>query len=175
MATIPSGSVGVKPANTGFDPIPAVDEYSDPTILNVEVEKVELREINAAYREKFNIEATHEFNITFVIQDGPYKNRKIWGNAQALWYEGNCRLRLWAQAILGVDDFPEDYEFDSDHIVGHRCRVTVKNYTKKDGTVGESVADVRPARPTSGATAAPVQGSLAANDDEEPFNSGQRT
>lgn len=170
MAAIPTASRGVVPQNTGFDPIPAVDEYNDPTVLNVEVEKVELREIAAAYREKFNIEATHEFNITFLILDGPYKKRKIWGNAQALWYEGNCRLRLWTQAILGVDSFPEDYEFDSDHIIGHKCRVTVKNYNKKDGSVGEAVADVRPSRPAAGVSAsAPVQSSLGVDDTEEPF------
>lgn len=166
MATIPASSRGIAPQQRDFKPIPAVDDYNDPTVLNVEVTKVELREINEQYRQKYNIEATHEFNITFKVLDGEFKNRLIWGNAQALWYEGNCRLRLWAQAILGVDDFPADYEFDSDHIVGHKCRVTVKNYTKKDGSMGEAVADVRPARPAPAGVGA-TQSTL--DDIEEPF------
>jgi hypothetical protein len=156
MAGIPASARDFKPAEKAFDPIPEVDDFGDPTVLNVEVEKVTLRAIDESFRSKYNIEATHEFNFQFKVLDGDYKNRKIWGNAQALWYEGNCRLRLWAQAIMGVETFPDDYEFDSEHLVGQKCRVTVKNYNKKDGTKGESVGEVRRARPTADATAAPT-------------------
>jgi len=163
MASIPQASQGLVPQQKAFDPIPAVDQYGDPTVLNVEVEECDLREINADFREKYNVEATHEFNFKFKVVDGEFKNRRVWGNAQALWFDGNCRLRLWTKAILGVEDFPEGYEFDSDHVVGQTCRVTVKNYKKKDGSTGESVADVRPTRP--GATVA--AGTL--DDGLEPF------
>lgn len=162
MATIPQSSQGVVPQQKQFDPIPAVDEFNDPTVLNVEVEACDLREINAAFREKYNVEATHEFNFKFRVQDGKFKNRVVWGNAQALWFDGNCRLRHWTKAILGVDEFPEGYEFDSDHVIGQTCRVTIKNYNKKDGSIGESVAEVRPTRPDATVAA-------GIDTDEEPF------
>jgi hypothetical protein len=165
MATIPTSAKGIVPKTQDFKPIPANDEYGDPTVLNVEVEGCDLREINEDFRKKYNVEATHEFSFKFKVIDGEFRNRRVWGNAQALWYEGNCRLRLWTKAILGVDDFPPDYQFDSDHVIGHSCRVTIKNYKKRDGSLGESVLDVRPVRPDANV----ASGSTSNVDEYEPF------
>ena len=174
MATIPASSQTAPAApqeQRKFEPIPAVDEYKTPTILVVEVEKVTLRELKEEFREKFNIEPTHEFNFQFKVLDGNFKNRKVWGSAHATWHDGsNCRLRIWSQEIMGVNSFPEGYEFDSDHLVGQVCRVTIKNYTKGDGSLGESVADVLRAVPGQQApTSVPVGSTKPAELDYEPF------
>lgn len=148
----PEGAAVIEREKTDFPTIPATDEYRTPTILNVEVEKVELRPLREEFRLKYNIEATHEFNFRFRVQDGPFAKRVVFGSAKAEWDDGpGCRLRLWAQEIMGVTSFPADYEFNSDHLVGQRCRITIKNYTKKDGSQGESAADVLRAIPTSAA------------------------
>lgn len=182
IPSLPGGGTGT--AKKSYDPIPEVDQYRTPTILKVEVEDVKLQDINPAFREKYDIEATHEFNFRFKVLEGDFKNRKVWANAHALWHDGkNCRLRLWAQEIMGVDEFPEGYVFNSDHLVGQNCRITIKNYNKRDGSVGETAADVLRAIPEAGATAAPVPSAAAAptgqfipsagfapaGEDEEPF------
>jgi hypothetical protein len=154
MAVIPAAPPGTVPREKkAFEPIPAQDQYKTPTILPVEVLECKLQPINADFREKYDIEATHEFNFRFKVLEGDFKNRNVWANAHALWHDGaNCRLRLWAQAIMGVDAFPEGYVFDSDHLVGQTCRITIKNYNKKDGSVGETAADVLPSIPGIGQT-----------------------
>jgi hypothetical protein len=43
---------------------------------------------------------------------------------------------------MGVDRLPSDYEFDTDHFPGLTCRVLVKNFNKRDGSVGDGVQDV---------------------------------
>jgi hypothetical protein len=152
IPTPPEGAAVIERQKTDFPTIPATDEYRTPTILNVEVEDVQLRPLREDFRLKYNVEATHEFNFRFRVQDGPFAKRVVFGSAKAEWDDGpGCRLRLWAQEIMGVDAFPTDYEFDSDHLVGQNCRITIKNYTKKDGSIGESAADVLRAIPTSAA------------------------
>jgi|JI10StandDraft_1071094.scaffolds.fasta_scaffold843637_1 hypothetical protein len=173
MAVIPPSTA---PKRT-FDPIPAVDEYKTPVILPVEVVSVTLRDINPAFRERYNIEAEQEFNLRFKVVDGPFKNRNIFGTAQAIWHDGaSCRLRVWAQEILGVNEFDPNYVFDSDHLVGKLCRVTVKNYQKKDGTVGDSVADVMRADPALLSKAdAPESTSLSPQSAQAAFSAAADT
>lgn len=153
----PGTEAPVQQEERAFETIPATDDYHTPTILNVEVEKIDLREIKAEIREKWNIRATHEFNFRFRVLDGKYARRLIFGAVKADWYDKpSCKLRNWAQEILGVDGFPEGYQFDSDHLLGQRCRVTVRNYNRKDGSTGESVADVMRATPATLAAGTPA-------------------
>ena len=178
----PEGAAVIERQKTDFPTIPATDEYRTPTILNVEVEDCQLRPLREDFRQKYNIAATHEFNFRFRVQDGPYAKRVVFGSAKAEWDDGpGCRLRLWAQEIMGVDSFPADYQFDSDHLIGQRCRITIKNYPKRDGSTGESAADVLRAVPTSAADSIvpsqPQQQQFmpgtglgaVVNDTEEPF------
>lgn len=140
-----------------YETIPAQDEYHTPTILNVEVEEIKLREIKPEIRQKWNIRATHEFNIRFRVLDGKYARRLVFGSVKADWYpKPSCKLRNWAMEILGVDTFPEEYAFDSDHLLGQRCRVTIRNYTRADGSTGESVQDVWRATPATLAAGTPA-------------------
>lgn len=182
IPTPPEGAAVIERKKTDFPTIPATDEYRTPTILNVVVEDVQLRPLREDFRLKYNVEATHEFNFRFRVQDGPYAKRVVFGSAKAEWDDGpGCRLRLWAQEIMGVDSFPADYEFNSDHLVGQACRITIKNYNKRDGSTGESAADVLRAVPFSAADGVvPTQPQqqqfmpgtnpvTTINEDEEPF------
>jgi hypothetical protein len=120
-----------------FDPIP------EGTIVDVEVVSVELRDLNPEFRAKYKIKETQEVSFRFKVISGPFANRNLWGNAKPIFNDAdNCRLRLWAQEILGVDRLPADYKFDTDHFAGLKARVLVKNYQKRDGTTGDGVQDV---------------------------------
>ena len=137
-----------------FDPIP------EGSIVDVEVVSVELRDLNPEFRAKFKIKETQEVSFRFKVISGDFKNRNLWGNAKPIFNDAdNCRLRLWTQEILGVDRLPADYEFDTDHFPGMKCRVLVKNYAKRDGSTGDGVQDVLRA----------VEDRFAG---EEPFNLG---
>jgi len=78
-----------------------------------------------------------------------FQNQWLWGTAKPyLDNSDGCRLRLWLQAIYGIDRLPEDYSLkvnDANQIpdlLGLRCRVLVRNKAKKDGTLAHSVKDV---------------------------------
>ena len=138
-----------------FDPIP------EGEIVDVEVVAVEIREINPEFKAKYKIKEDQEISFRFKVTAGNFKNRNLWGNAKPLWNDSdNCRLRLWTQEIFGVDRMPEGYEFDTDDFTGMRARVVVRNYTKRDGSIGDGVQDVLRS----------VDNSRYAN--EEPFNLG---
>jgi len=125
-----------------FDPIP------EGKVVNVEVVAVELRDINPEFRAKYKIKDTQEVSFRFKVIDGDFKNRNLWGNAKPIWNDAdNCRLRLWTQEIFGVDRMPEGYEFDTDDFTGMKARVVVRNFSKRDGTVGDGVQDVLRALP----------------------------
>jgi hypothetical protein len=120
-----------------FDPIP------EGTIVDVEVVSVELRDLNPEFRAKYKIKETQEVSFRFRVTGGEYAKRNLWGNAKPILDDSdNCRLRLWTQEILGVDRLPADFEFDTDDFTGLTCRVLVKNYNKRDGSVGDGVQDV---------------------------------
>lgn len=115
------------------------------TILDVVVEKCELRELNEDFRQKFKIRDTHEVNFTFLVEGGPYNDLKLWGSAKPYINDSdNCRLRIWAKEIMGVDELPDGFaeNFDTDDLQGLRCRILVKEYTKANGARGNKVAEV---------------------------------
>ena len=91
-------------------------------------------------------------NFAFKVDDPDYpefQNQWLWGTAKPyLDNSDGCRLRLWLQAIYGIDRLPEDYSLkvnDANQIpdlLGLRCRVLVRNKAKSDGTLAHSVKDV---------------------------------
>lgn len=149
MAKLP---VTDSPQQQTFDDAkPRFEAIPENSLVNCEVEKCEIRELNKDFREKYNIRDTHEVSFQFRVLDGPHKNRKLWGTAKP--YLGapgsGSRLRLWTKEIFAVDDLPDGYEFDTDDVEGLKCRVLVANYTKRDGTKGDRVKDVLRAEQTA--------------------------
>lgn len=122
------------------------------TILKCEVVRAEIRELNEEFRAKYSIQDKVEVNFAFKVVDEDYpeyKNQWLWGTAKPyLDNSDNCRLRLWLQAVYGIDKLPADYSLkvtDDDQIpdlLGLQCRVLVRNRQKVDGTKTHSVKDV---------------------------------
>lgn len=58
----------------------------------------------------------------------------------------DCKLRVWVQEILGVDELPVGFEFEPEDLEGLPVKVAVGHYQKKnaDGTTTpkETVSDV---------------------------------
>lgn len=82
-----------------------------------------------------------------VIDDGEYNGRNIWGKTPTTFStHPDCKLRVWVQEILGVDDLPKDFEFEEEDLEGSEVKIVVSNYDKKnkDGsiTTKDQVADV---------------------------------
>lgn len=135
-----SGASNERPGNRDFKPIPATE------VLNVEVVKVEKKEKPSTWTLREG-EDPEYVNWSFRVLDGPFERRRIWGTTPT-WFSWSpkCRLRLWAQSILNMDAFPEDFELDLENLVGKRCRVLVENYTSSKGEVKDRVGDVFPAK-----------------------------
>jgi hypothetical protein len=89
--------------------------------------------------------------FSFVIEDtqSPFDGTRIWGDTPVTFNSHpDCKLRAWAQEILGLDMEP-GFTLDTDQLVGLHCRVVValRKY-KKDGEDKERnyVRDVMRAR-----------------------------
>lgn len=121
-----------------FEPLP------DRAILDVEVVKVEEREKPEWMI--YDPEVTTEVSFRFRVVGGKYDRRNIWGTSATFFnFSPKCRLRIWVQGILGLDELPEGFELDLDALTGKRCRVLVGNRTNKNGDVKDFVQDVFPA------------------------------
>ena len=123
-----------------FKPIPAGE------VLNVEILSVEVKKKPESWTLREG-EDPEYVNWAFRVTDGPFERRRIWGTTPT-WFSwsSKCRLRLWAQSALGIDEFEEGYELSLEPLVGKRCRVLVENYRTSAGEVKDRVQDVFPAR-----------------------------
>lgn len=130
------------------------------TMLNVVVEKCEVRPLKEWFREKYNVSDTHEVSFMFRVVDENFKRRVLFGNAKPYINDSdNCRLRIWTEEIMGVNSLPDGYEFDTDDLVGLNARILVGEYTKNDGTTDNKVKEVLRA----------VDQTASTSFDEEPF------
>lgn len=92
---------------------------------------------------------------TFVVTDGEYNNRKIFGDTGVKFVEHpECKLYAWAGSLLGTE-LPKGFRLNTDDLIGLRAdlRVGQKRYTKKGAskeTVLPIVEDIFPLS-TSGA------------------------
>lgn len=118
-------------------------------LVDVEVVKVELREISPEFRARYGITDESEISFSFKITEGEFKNQWIFGSAKPYLNDSDtCRLRHWLTAIYGLDQLPDDYTLRLDEnnvapdLTGLRCRVLVRNKTKQDGTKAHAVKDV---------------------------------
>ena len=126
-----------------FEPIPAGE------ILEAVVENVEERETRNWVDENDPSKGKRK-RVSFffrITQEGPYEGRAIFGSTSNKFStHPNCRLRVWVQEILGVDNLPENFRFTEDDLIGQPVKVVVDNYesTQADGSVvtKDSVSDV---------------------------------
>lgn len=198
MATFklpPRGQEGATNAPQGQAPrgkkdFPAIPEGQ---ILNVEVIEVELRD-RPEWALRNPDDETKEVSFRFRVLDGEYAKRNLWGTTMPWFnFSPKCRLRIWVQGILGVDELPEDFElklndvYDADKRItkqlftdlgGKRARVLVGNrVNKKTGELRDFVQDVfaAEAAPALPQDEAPAEGGPSTYDhyalrpDEEPF------
>lgn len=121
----------------------------EDTCLNVVVDKCEIKEKPEFLR--FNEDDTHQVSFKFkVIDEGEYHNRVIWDQVPPYFNDSDkCKLRLWTQAITGNDKMPDGYVFDTEDLVGLNCRIVLKAFMKKDGTVGNGVKEILRAESTT--------------------------
>lgn len=142
-----------------YDPIP------NNTMLNVAVEECGLRELKEEFRAKYKIEDTHEINFKFRVLDGEYANRVMFASAKPYFNNSdNCRLRVWAEAILGKSLDPDSYEFDTDDLVGRHCQILVETKVKENGTTGNKVVQV-----VKSSNPQPAAAAAGNSDEYEPF------
>ena len=142
MAKLPTSTLD-KTDDTGNTQKKEFKVIPENAILNVTVEKCELRDLPEDFRKAYNVEDTQEVSFSFRVQDGEFEKRMLWGSAKPYWSDSDgCRLRIWTQEIMGVDKLDDGYEFDTENVEGKSCRILVKQRQKKDGTKSNKVAEV---------------------------------
>jgi hypothetical protein len=75
-----------------------------------------------------------------IVESGEYEDRVIFGNTPTTFTSHpDCKLRVWVLEILGEDEFPLGFRFNTDNLVGMFVKVVVGNYDKKnaDGTTSK--------------------------------------
>lgn len=167
---------------------PAIPEGQ---ILNVEVIEVELRD-RPEWAIRNPDDETKEVSFRFRVVDGEYAKRNLWGTTMPWFnFSPKCRLRIWVQGILGVDELPEDFELKLNEVYdankritkqlftdlgGKRARILVGNrVNQKTGEIRDFVQDVFPAETSPAVAEVPAEPGPSAydhyalRDDEEPF------
>lgn len=107
-----------------------------------------------------------EVSFQFQVTEGEHQGRVFFGNTPTYFDASpNCRLRVWVEEILGVDELPVGFKFDTDDLVDLPVNIAL-GVGKKKGK--NYVADVMRVR-GGAVAAAPAAASAAPSDDGEPF------
>jgi hypothetical protein len=123
-----------------FLPIP------DGEILEAEVANVEVRD--SFYEDDANPgQKKKQVAFRFRITDVEHNDRVVFGNTPMTFSNhSNCKLRIWVQELLGEDELPVGFKFDTDTLIGLPCRVAIglRESTAQDGrkTQKNYIADV---------------------------------
>lgn len=116
-------------------PIPE-DEIVAAKVMNVKQVKM-LGAGGKPYKNEKGEEVDQvEFSFTVEDSSSPYDGLRFWGKTSTTFTtNSNCRLRAWAQEILGQELVP-GYALDTDDLVGNPCRVVVgvREYEKEGQT-----------------------------------------
>lgn len=115
-----------------FVPVP------DGEILAAEVVNCEVRE--APFEDRQNPgQKAKRVNFRFsVTEPGDYQGRTIFGETPMTFSNHpDCKLRVWVQEILGEDDLPVGFKFNTDALIGLDVRIAVGARERKaaDGSV----------------------------------------
>ena len=79
-----------------------------------------------------------EWKFTLVTDD-KFDGRDVWGRTTTKFTTNpNCKLYVWAEAILGIH-LPPRYRLDTDDLLDRQCRVEIaREEYEKDGTTRET-------------------------------------
>ena len=118
------------------------------TLFDVKVDYVRYKAIRPEIRERFNMEDTHQVSFRFrITDDNKFKNRFVFGNARPLFNTSDkCKLRLWLEAIYGVDSLPAVFALEFDDDTGDLRGVeglTAKILTSDKGKVDKVIRSVQ--------------------------------
>ncbi len=81
-----------------------------------------------------------QVSFEFTVTDPNYEGRRVWGSTPTTWStDERCKLRIWAQEILGCE-IPAGVPLDTDDLVGKRCRVVVGLRTNKTTGIQKNFA-----------------------------------
>lgn len=112
-----------------FDVIP------ENTVLEAVIDEVEVKDSpwdvdeNDPSKGKKQ-QVSFKFRVT---EAGDWEKRVLWGNTPTTFStHPDCKLRVWVQEILAMDDLGADFTFDTDHLVGQAVKVVVGNRPKKN-------------------------------------------
>jgi len=121
------------------------DSIHEVTISNIEV---------STFNDPVN-GPRQNLNWTFTLHTpGEWEGKRVWGNTSMVFNTNpNCKLRNWAQSILG-EELDGGFELDTDDLVGRKARVAIGHRAKQDGTKKQYVADVMPPKQSSAAASA---------------------
>lgn len=155
--------------NDEFQPIP------DGVILEAEVVEVEKKLHPFFTTDDGDPQPIVNFEFR-VVEDGEYKNRRVWGETPTTFTtHENCKLRMWVESILNVNDLQPNFTFKLSDLVDQRVRIAIgyrewdskKNPGTKDWR--NSVVDVLPSRGTPVAAARTIPAEPEFDVDSEPF------
>ena len=114
------------------------------TILEAEVFNCERRETPFWIdKEDHSKGKQEEISFRFKITElGEYNGRTLFGSTP-IWFNTSpkCRLRLWTQEILGLDELTEGFEFDTDDLITMPVKVVVGHKVIRKGTPEEETKD----------------------------------
>jgi hypothetical protein len=123
---------------------PVFELIPEETILEAEVVNCEQREtpfwIDVDDHSKGKQE---EISFRFkVTEPGEFFGRTLFGRTPP-WFNTSpkCRLRIWTQEILGVDELAEGFEFDTDDLITMPVKIVIGHQTIKKGKPDEEVRD----------------------------------
>lgn len=121
---------------------PVYELIPEDEILEAEVTNCEERETPFWIDEKDESKGKQrEISFTFKITEpGEYFGRTLFGRTP-VWFNTSpkCRLRLWVQEILGLDELPEGFEFDTDDLIDMPVKAVIGQFTVKKGKPDEEV------------------------------------
>lgn len=141
-----------------FELIPENDQ------VNVMVTKVEPNTFT------WDGEEVHKLRWYFsVLDEGPWKGKDIQGDTSTNFTaHPSCKAYNWATSITGME-YPPGTDFDTDDLVGMKCRILVGHkVSKKSGNTFMTAKDVMPPRAAT-VPAAPAQQAYDPSRDGEVF------
>lgn len=158
-----------------------LEEDKYPTIpedevLPAKVEAVERRETPWPIDENDPTKGNREeVSFRFRVTSGEYEGRVIFGNTP-VWFDASpeCRLRVWVEEILGVDELSVGFKFNTDDLIDLPVNV-VMGVGKKKGknfvadVVRQGAAVASAAQPAMAAAPAAAPAMPAFEVEEDPF------
>lgn len=132
-----------------------------------DIQRVKILSVKVAEKPYKDDDGVNVKKVEFktVVVGGEFSGNYVWGETPTRFNtHPDCKLRNWAQSILG-QELPPGYRLDTDVLQDAEVRAVIgyKEYTKGDGTLGKRNF-IKDLMPTSEAMAS--YGATA----EEPFS-----